>query len=157
MSQQVVLSPPANALEARLLRALREAGLRLTPQRRAICRYLASTKEHPTAQQIFAAVKPHFPSLSLATVYNTLDALVRLGAVHALGGAGDGAIHYDADTEPHVNLACLQCHRVVDLPCEAVADLDRRVARESGYHILGARLVYYGLCPDCQAAQARSA
>jgi len=157
MSRQVVLSTPVNALEERLLQALREAGLRLTPQRRAICRYLASTKEHPTAQQIFAAVKPNFPSLSLATVYNTLDALVRLGAVHALGGAGDGAIHYDADTEPHVNLACLQCHRVVDLPCEAVAELDRRVATESGYHILGARLVYYGLCPDCQAAQQNAA
>jgi len=153
MSRKSSASQPVNALEARLLRALREAGLRLTPQRRAICRYLAGTKAHPTAQQIFAAVKPDFPSLSLATVYNTLDALVRLGAVHALGGAGDGAIHYDADTSPHVNLACLRCHRVMDLPCDTVAELDRCVARESGYRILGARLVYYGLCPDCQRAE----
>ncbi len=151
MSEVLVrVSSEAQQREARLLQALRDAGLRLTPQRRAICRYLAHTDTHPTAQQIFAAVKPEFPSLSLATVYNTLDALVRLGAVHALGGAGDGAIHYDADLRPHVNLACLQCHRMVDLPCEAVADLNRRVTAESGYRILGARLVYYGLCPDCQ-------
>ncbi len=147
----------AEAREARLLQALRSAGLRLTPQRRAICRYLAQTDEHPTAQQIFAAIRPAFPSLSLATVYNTLDTLVRLGAVHALGGAGDGAIHYDADIRPHVHLACLECHQVVDLPCDAVAELNHKVEHESGYHILGARLVYYGLCPDCQRRQSKGA
>ncbi len=152
MKGRVASPSPQNPLEARLLQALRDAGLRLTVQRRAICRYLATTKTHPTAQQIYNALKGEFPSLSLATVYNTLDTLVRLGAIHALGNTGDGAIHYDADIEPHVNLACLQCHRVVDLPCEAVAELDRKVAAESGYRILGARLVYYGLCPDCQRA-----
>ena len=153
MERHTPHSSSNNEIEERLLRTLHSANLRLTPQRRAICRYLAHTKEHPTAQQIFTAVKSHFPSLSLATVYNTLDALVRLGAVHALGGAGDGIIHYDADINPHINLACLKCHRVVDLPCTIVADLDQKVASESGYRIVGARLVYYGLCPECQRAQ----
>ena len=152
MERHDLVSSTSNKVEERLLRTLRNARLRLTPQRRAICRYLAHTKEHPTAPQIFAAVKPHFPSLSLATVYNTLDALVRLGAIHALGEAGDGVVHYDADTDPHVNLACLKCHRVVDLPCAIVADLDQKVAAESGYRIVGARLMYYGLCPECQRA-----
>ncbi|NPA26194.1 MAG: transcriptional repressor [Chloroflexi bacterium] len=136
--------------EARFLEALQAAGLRLTAQRRAICHYLARTDAHPTAQQIYEALKPQFPSLSLTTVYNTLDVLVRLGLVYALGGAGDRAVHYETNTEPHINLACLVCHRVIDLPMPEVGAWRSRVAEASGFKILGARLVYYGVCPECQ-------
>lgn len=135
-----------------LISALQAAGYRLTPQRRAICRLLAGTDSHPTAQEIFEQLKPDYPSLSLATVYNTLEALVNLGVVYALGSAGDGRVHYDADTQPHVNLACVSCHRVVDLPSDYIHALDREVSVHSGYRLLGARVMYYGLCPDCQAA-----
>ncbi len=134
----------------RLTQALRAAGLRLTPQRRAICELLGASKEHPSAQQIYTALKPLYPSLSLATVYNTLDALVSLGAINALGPAGDAAVHYDADTEPHVNLACIRCHRIIDLESDHVAALENEVSHTSGYQILGASVTYYGLCPDCQ-------
>ncbi|NPA05987.1 MAG: transcriptional repressor [Chloroflexi bacterium] len=136
--------------EARFLDALQAAGLRLTAQRRAICHYLANTDSHPTAQQIYEDLKPQFPSLSLATVYNTLDVLVRLGLVYALGGAGDRAVHYETNTDPHINLACLVCHRVVDLPMPEVGAWESRVAEASGFKIFGARLVYYGICPECQ-------
>ncbi len=138
--------------EERLIHALREAGLRLTPQRLAICRYLANTDTHPTTQEIYRALKPEYPSLSLATVYNTLSALVELGAIHALGDAGDDTTHYDADIAPHINLVCVRCHRIVDLPHQAVAELEQTAAARTGFHILGARVVYYGLCPDCQRA-----
>ena len=143
-------------IEMRLLDALRQAGLRLTVQRRAICRYLAENDEHPTAQDIYRALKPRYPSLSLATVYNTVDLLVRLGAIHALGTAGDDAIHYDADVSPHVNLACIRCHRVVDLPSTQVQELEEEVRQRSGYRVLGARVLYYGLCPQCQAEITRT-
>lgn len=126
--------------------------MRLTPQRMAICRLLAGTEEHPTAQDIHEQLREEYPSLSLATVYNTLETLVRLGAINTLGTAGDDSIHYDADTSPHVNLACTRCHRVVDLPSLHVRALDREVAANSGYEIMGARVLYYGLCPDCQKA-----
>jgi len=134
-----------------MIAALREAGYRITPQRQAICRLLAGTDTHPTAQEIFEQLKTEYPSLSLATVYNTLEALVNLGLVFALGSAGDGRVHYDADTQPHVNLACISCHRVVDLPSEHIQALDEEVSMHSGYRILGARVLYYGLCPDCQS------
>jgi len=140
-------------IEARLLEALRQAGLRLTVQRRAICRYLAESDEHPTVQDIYQALKPRYPSLSLATVYNTVDLLVQLGAIHALGTAGDDAVHYDADVSPHVNLACIRCHRVVDLPSTQVQELEEEVRQRSGYRVLGARVLYYGLCPQCQAEE----
>ncbi len=136
--------------EERLIQALRKANLRLTPQRIAICRYLANTDTHPTSQEIYRALKPEYPSLSLATVYNTLSALVELGAIHALGDAGDDTTHYDPEIEPHINLMCVRCHRIIDLPEEAVAELEKEAAERTGFRIFGARVVYYGLCPDCQ-------
>src|SRR5512141_1332707 len=94
-----------------LTSALQQAGMRLTPQRMAVCKLLTESKEHPSAAMIYEELRPQFQSLSLATVYNTLDMLVRLGAVNVLGHAGDDHVHYDADLEPHVNLACVACHR----------------------------------------------
>ena len=132
-----------------LLDVLKQAHLRITPQRVAICDLLASSKEHPTAQQIYEMLKPEFTSLSLATVYNTLEQLVKAGAINALGSAGDDAVHYDADTDPHVNLACVRCNRVIDLPSKHIQQVEDEV-QHSGYHVLGARVMYYGLCPECQ-------
>ncbi len=136
-----------------LLEALRAQGKRITPQRAAICRLLAESSEHPTALQIYSALRVQFPSMSLATVYNTLETLVAIGAVNALGSAGDDAVHYDADVSPHVNLACVACHRVIDLPSEHILALEQEVSQNSNYQLLGARVLYYGLCPECQQAR----
>jgi len=133
-----------------MLEGLRASGLRLTPQRVAICEVLAASRDHPTAYEIYRRLRRRFPTMSLATVYKTLDALARLGLVNVLGDAGDGMVHYDGDTAPHINLICLSCHRVQDLEGVDVRALHRRVAARSGYALRGARLVYYGLCPDCQ-------
>ena len=150
----MILAAPSFTVEqTRLVNALREAGLRLTPQRIAICRFLADTDSHPTAQDVYQALKPAFPSLSLATVYNTLETLVSLGAIHALGDAGDDTTHYDADITPHINAVCIRCHRVFDIPSEAVSALEKEAEEKSGFRILGARVVYYGLCPECQRAE----
>ena len=130
--------------------ALKEAGLRLTPQRIAICKLLSESREHPTAARIHQALQAEYPSLSLMTVYNTLNTLVDLGVVNALGHAGDGNVHYDGDTSPHINLACVSCHCIVDVPSPRLADLDAEVSSDTGYKLLGARLMYYGLCPKCQ-------
>lgn len=138
-----------------LVQTLLQAGLRITPQRMAICRLLAGTDRHPTARMIYDQLRQQFPGISLATVYNTLETLTRLGAVNALGNAGDGSVHYDADTSPHVNLACVLCHRVIDLPSEHIRSLDAEVAARSGYRLLGTRLLYYGTCPQCQAKESR--
>jgi Fur family peroxide stress response transcriptional regulator len=137
--------------------ALQQAGMRITPQRTAICELLTSSEEHPTAAMIYEDLKPHFPSMSLATVYNTLDALAEIGAINVLGQAGDDTVHYDADTEPHVNLACLSCNKIVDIPSEHVSHLDAEITAASGYKLLGARVLYYGLCPDCQRKQVEAA
>jgi Fur family peroxide stress response transcriptional regulator len=145
-------SAPAAGGTADLLAALKEAGLRLTPQRIAVCRALAETLRgaHPTAQALYAHLLPAYPSLSRATIYNTLQTLVNAGLVHELGTAGDGTLHYDIDASPHANLVCTRCHRVEDFPAAALAGVAQRVASASGYELRGARIVYYGLCPACR-------
>ena len=135
-----------------LTSALQKAGMRLTPQRMAVCKLLTESDEHPTAAMIYEELHPQFPSLSLATVYNTLDMLVRLGAVNVLGHAGDDHVHYDAELEPHVNLACISCHRIVDIPSEYIQHVDSEITQTSGYKLLGSRVLYYGLSPECQMA-----
>jgi Fur family peroxide stress response transcriptional regulator len=129
---------------------LKQAGMRLTPQRLAICELLSETDTHPTAAAIYEQVRVQYPSLSLMTVYNTLNTLVDLGAVNALGNAGDGMVHYDGDTSPHINLACISCHVIVDVESPKVTELDAEVSHTSGFQILGTRVMYYGLCPNCQ-------
>jgi Fur family peroxide stress response transcriptional regulator len=138
-----------------LLQGLKRSGLRLTRQRRAICRALAESRDHPTAQGLYEQVRPGHPSLSRATVYNTLEALARAGLIDELGTAGDGAIHYDANPAPHVNLMCVNCHRVEDYLAARLGGVAREVAAGSGYELRGARVVYYGLCPECQRGAER--
>ena len=133
-----------------LTETLKQAGLRITPQLVAICRLLAESDTHPTAAMLYDQVREQFPSVSLATIYNTLDALVGLGMVNVLGPAGDGRVHFDADIEPHINLACTVCHKIIDLPSDQIAHLQTEVRQASGYELRGARIMYYGVCPDCQ-------
>jgi Fur family transcriptional regulator, peroxide stress response regulator len=124
--------------------------MRLTPQRRAICCYLSQTEAHPTAAMVYEALKPEMPSLSLMTVYNTLNALVEMGAIQAIGQAGDEAVHYDTETEPHVNVICTACRKIVDIPSEKIAALKREIEEKSGYRLHHTKILFEGLCPECQ-------
>jgi Fur family transcriptional regulator, peroxide stress response regulator len=134
---------------------VRQAGLRLTPQRLAICRALADNTLHPTAVQLHAQLRDEFPTLSLATVYSTLNTLASLSLVHELGNAGDGQKHYDPFTAPHANLICTRCHQIRDLADRALQAVSQRVAEQSGYQIQGTRIVYYGVCPACAKRRVR--
>lgn len=132
------------------INVLRQAGLRITPQRIAICEMLAASDRHPTANEIYLDLKEKYPSLSLATIYNTLDVLVGMGLVNALGSIGDDKVHFDANLSPHINLACVRCHKIVDTTSEFVKQLDAEINQESGYELFGSRILYYGHCPECQ-------
>ncbi len=129
---------------------LKKSGIRLTPQRVAICKLLSETDVHPTAAMIHKEIRNQYPSLSLMTVYNTLNMLVYLGLVNSLGAAGDNNIHYDGNISDHINLACISCHKIVDIDIHETKNIENEVRVVSGYKIMGFRMMYYGLCPDCQ-------
>ncbi len=149
------MTPPRQHYTS-LVQGLKTAGLKLTPQRLAILELLADNRTHPTAAAIYQQLQPRFPTMSQTTVYNTLQTLVQLGLVHELGAAGDAAAHFDVDTDPHLNVICQSCGRIVDFTEADVVPSLQAVAKQSGFEIRGARIVYYGLCPTCRRKQGKS-
>lgn len=133
--------------------ALHAVGLKATPQRLAVYEFLRETDTHPTAEEICQALRSRYPTLSLSTVYNTLDALVACGAINALGAVCGGRMHFDGNTAPHINLACSSCGRISDLPSELVEKLGEIVTRESGFSVTSSRIVFQGVCSDCRDNQ----
>jgi|SRR4051812_10581154 Fe2+ or Zn2+ uptake regulation protein len=124
---------------ASIRQVLDQNGLRCTRQRQVIFEALGATKAHPTADELFHSVRQVEPGLSLATVYNTLDALVACGLVRRLPcPSGSGACRFDADTHEHVHIAT-QDGRIMDapedlsikllegIPAETVSELERRL------------------------------
>ena len=97
-----------------MLADLRKAGLKLTPQRIALVQLFATDESHPTAQALFERLRPAFPSMSFATVYNTLDTLARAGLSSTLR-IGNAA-RFDPNTAPHHHAVCDGCGEVRDVP-----------------------------------------
>jgi Fur family transcriptional regulator, peroxide stress response regulator len=130
--------------------ALQRAGLRLTPQRRAVCEYLAHTEQHPSPYQVYADVTQAHPEISRATIYNTLNTLQQLGAIVELS-FGAGHTHYDTNPEPHINLICLRCHTIVDYAGElALDETSQRIFRETGFQSAAAKVDLVGFCTECR-------
>ena len=133
-----------------MIEGIKTRGMRLTPQRAAVVRMLAFTREHPSVEQIHAVVKADFPMTSLATVYKTVALLKTLGEVAELA-FGDGNKRYDAARPfSHPHLICTRCRRIVDSHPASLARLAGELARETGFSIQSHRLDFFGLCPDCQ-------
>lgn len=137
-----------------IVNTLKGAGHRVTPQRLAILRELADTTAHPSVETVYAAVKPAFPTTSLATVYKTVALLKDLGEAVEIG-FGDGSNRYDVRMpEPHPHLVCIQCRRIIDADLEPLSNLTERLARSTGFQILSHRVDFYGLCPECRKTAA---
>jgi Fur family peroxide stress response transcriptional regulator len=121
---------------------------RRTPQKLAIAGFLEGNKDHPTAEDIYEALKPRFPTMSLSTVYNTLHSLEREGRIHELP-VESGRCRFDPEPTPHHHLVCLECRKVLDIERDFPVRLTPREAR--GFRALHPHIVFYGTCPDCQA------
>ena len=125
----------------------RDLGIKLTPQRIAILDYLEGNRSHPSAEDVYRAVLKKFPTMSFATVYNTLETLRGRGLVAELTG-DPGKKRFDPNTHPHHHLICTQCRRIMDVHAEfllPVTDRDR-----AGFEITGNHIEFYGTCPDCK-------
>lgn len=134
---------------------LRQAKLRSTPQRLAIVREVFS-RHHPTVGEVYESVRREFPTIGLATVYNTLRTMTESGLVSELPFSN--AMRFDVNVTPHANLVCRSCGNIEDseiLEEDFLAEMRRR-ASEYGFVPDGQRLDIYGLCQKCAAAASRS-
>lgn len=129
---------------------LKRKGIRLTPQRQWILRYLKDTTEHPTAEQVHQAVSKDLSGISVATVYNTLHTLTKLGVVHELS-YGDGSSRFDGNDTEHAHLVCEDCGKVTDIPTPPVDHIGSGVADSLGFSIQHYRLEFYGQCASCSS------
>jgi Fur family transcriptional regulator, peroxide stress response regulator len=133
-----------------MVEELKTHGHRLTPQRIAIVKLLAYATDHPSAAQLYDRITEQFPTTSLATVYKTLAILKELDLVREMGFSQDDN-RYDATVErPHAHLICVQCRKIVDAEAEPLSNLADSVAERAGYRLVGQRVEFYGLCPECQ-------
>ncbi|HEX9021332.1 MAG TPA: Fur family transcriptional regulator [Nitrospirota bacterium] len=128
----------------------RDIGLKLTPQRLAILDYLKGNKKHPSAEEIYRAVHRKFPTMSLATVYNTLSALARRERVLELT-IDPGKKRYDPNTGPHSHLICIFCKKIVDGPDEYLPELPASAKRD--FTVVKSLVEFYGICPECKKNQ----
>jgi Fe2+ or Zn2+ uptake regulation protein len=143
-------SDPSSIEETDLRQALEKAGWRMTRQRAEVFEYLRLAHNHPTAEQVFLAVRPHIPRLSLATVYKALEALVDAGLVGKLTDQ-QGLAHYDGRRDPHYHFRCVETGEVRDLPIPFDPTLLDKLApdlvetlRGQGFQVTGHRLELLG-------------
>jgi len=135
--------------EEELKEVLRTSGCRITPQRSAILRYIASTDTHPSARRVFEEARKTYPGLSLATVYNTLETLGRMGLVKVMDFQATDNRH-ETNLYPHINLICKICGAIYDFDADVSLHLDR-VEKKLGFEVQGYRMEYYGVCARCKA------
>ena len=133
-----------------LTEQFRAQGLKVTPQRQSIFRVLSEATVHPTAESVYAAVSAEMPTISLRTVYQTLNDLAAMGELATLD-VGAGPTRFDPNLEPHHHLVCEVCGAIEDLhadfPGVAVPDGDA-----GGFEVTSTEIVFRGRCARCAAA-----
>jgi Fur family peroxide stress response transcriptional regulator len=142
------MSRPESPRVAEALAALERAKLRRTPQRLAIVRAFVDDETHPTAQQIFDRLKRSMPTMSFATVYNTLAALEGAGRCRVVRLADDDFARFDPRVDPHDHAVCDRCGSVRDVGQKSAP---KAATLEGGFHVRAVERVYRGLCADCAA------
>ncbi len=132
-------------------RFLREQNLPVTPQRVAIAEVVLSATEHLSADEVASAVRARGATVGTATVYRTLDILVRSGLV-VERDFGEGFRRFEAarDVPQHEHLLCTSCGRVVEFRDERLERITTLHAEAHGFARQRHRLVIYGVCSDCQ-------
>lgn len=131
--------------------AINDTELRMTGNRQIVLEVLRDTTSHPTAQQVFGLARERQPQIGFATVYRTLDLLVKHNLAQEVFRDKDGAAHYDANVTRHDHAICDRCGRIEDVSVPLHALAYAIVERSSGFRIQWHASEFSGLCADCAA------
>jgi Fur family peroxide stress response transcriptional regulator len=126
--------------------------LKLTPQRLAILEYLDGNNGHPSASDIYHAVSKKFPTMSFATVYNTLKALKGKENIQELT-IDPKKKRFDPNMIRHHHLICTQCKKIIDINTEF--ELGLPDGQKHGFEVTGTHIDFYGVCPECNNKKAK--
>jgi len=135
-------------IERRIIEGMKKRGLKLTRQRLEIIHILAREKSHPSASAILVEARKKAPTISLSTVYYTLDAMKRAGLIKELE-FNDRDSRYEGDISDHVNLICKSCGKIEDFRAPKPVPSEK-VEKKTGFRADSVRYEYYGLCRECR-------
>ena len=137
--------------ERKIVATLRQYGHKLTPQRRAVIRTIASSQGHLTPTAIYGKLHKEHPNVGFVTVYRTLEILDKLGLICEVH-AGGACRSYLArrPSEHHHHLICSDCGAVVDFTDCDLGELEQRLSQETGFEIKSHLLEFLGRCRNCQ-------
>lgn len=117
-------------------------------QRDSILKYLAGTKEHPTADTIYENMRIEYPNISLGTVYRNLGLLTELGEIVKLSIPGHSD-RYDYNVANHYHFICKRCGRVQDLPTRRIGNINRLANANFDGLIEDHVCQFFGTCAQC--------
>jgi len=127
---------------------------RMTRQRKTILDILRQTKSHASADEIYELVRKQLPRISLGTVYRNLEVLAKMGLIQKLE-LGGTIKRFDWNPNKHYHIRCLVCGQVDDAPIAPLNQLEDELYGATVFSIIGHRLEFEGLCPDCTEKEAQ--
>ncbi len=138
-----------STLEQDVREKLRRSGYTLTSQRRAVLDALKEFKGHPSAEEVYLAVKKKNPKVALGTVYQALSVLEEIGLIEAKRWS-ETPVRYDLNTHPHYDIRCTRCGEVAEIQDLEYEDFAMRIRENTPYKVTNTTLVIEGVCPHCQ-------
>ena len=117
---------------------------RLTPQKKTIIDYLMSVSTHPTAEEVYCAVKKKLPRISLGTVYRNLNKLKQSGKIKEIDCRVCGVTRYDGDISSNDHFLCEKCDKMFDIKRSVNLNNKIKIGKIKNYQIY-----FYGICKKC--------
>lgn len=137
-------------MDASLNKRLATSGFRFTPQRQHVYNVLLTKRDHPTVEDVFIRAKEQMPDISMATVYNCLDALVKCGLVRAVN-LDRSATRYCPNMKEHCHFYCDECGGIYDVDFSAEGERNGLLLPE-GCEVKQIDISIRGTCLDCKKA-----
>lgn len=132
-----------------LIDLFNDKGFKATTQRLAIYSYISSRDDHPTTEQVYDALKKDHPTISRATIYNTLHLLKQLGLIQELG-FNESSVRYDPNMELHINMVCTNCGYIEDYKSDAFKSHWKELISKLNFKPKGQRIDLYYECDKCK-------
>lgn len=132
---------------------LEEKGYRLTPQRQAVLEtFLTNPDRHLSADDVYSIVKANNPEIGVATVYRTLELFRELHII-CEQDFGQGMSRYEcaSDNSHHHHIVCLACGRVWEFNNATLERVERQLAKDHDFEVVGHNMQLFGYCKDCRS------
>ncbi len=138
-------------LERDIRERFRRSGYTLTSQRKAVLEALGESHGHPSAEDVYLLVKRKNPRVALGTVYQALGVLEEIGVIEAKHWS-ESPTRYDLNLEPHLDIRCVRCGEVAEIPGVELRELEEHIRDNTPYDVTRTTMVVEGLCPACAEA-----